>query len=213
MFRPAFLITVCALGSLASACGGPPAAAPRSDVCAEPLLETADWTLHDEGMFTILVPSSYGSPERHGFDSYAASWEDDSKILAYDWGLYSNPLADGNSLLVSELSACDPSRLHAERVVVGGFSDGSESGVVAAHWTGLEDAEALLERVSLTVSLRSPDASDVAEFHTILSSVVIRDPGARRAWPGVTGVVVCGTADAPEECHIAGATPNGGVNR
>lgn len=213
MSRPQWFFVAVLTAPLVSACGEESSVSLNDDLCGVTLLSTADWVRHDEGLFTLLVPASYGEPQREGFDSYTAVWGSGGESLSYDWGSYSNDLTTASDLGVLELESCDPTPLGAARLVVGGFPPTGPRGVVAAHWTRLEDSEIPFLRERLTVTGWSRTQTDTAELLTILSTVQVRPVDLRREWPGEMGVVVCGTAEAPTECRFESSGGDSGAAR
>lgn len=183
-----------------AACGGESAPTATAELCGVQLLVTTDWVLHDEGNFTLRTPRSYGEARRGGFDSYGGSWTSGSKSVSYDWGAHSNALDDPGEVGATEADYCDAAPVGVVRLLLAADGDRPAGRVVAAHWDGLE-AEDIPQEESLTVVGMSRDQTDAAELLTILSTIQIREPAQRTAWPGDLGVYVCDSLSQSANCN------------
>lgn len=56
----------------------------------------SSWQFVDAGSFTVSLPSDWKFNTRQGIDSYVAEFIGDGVTLNFDYGWYSNPLADEN---------------------------------------------------------------------------------------------------------------------
>jgi hypothetical protein len=185
------------------------------ELCGVPLVDYSSWPIHDEGMFTIRIPPDLEGPNHGGFDSFVGRWESNRKVVRYDWGMNSNDLFAENQPNADAIEYCDALALGADRLALISYpaTKGWRTQVSAAHWARLAPTESIVHEY-LTVFGSSDDRADLAEFLTVLSTVRIRLPEARKAWPGtMTGLVICGTVEDPAGCTVKDDSVEGRTGR
>jgi len=56
----------------------------------------SNWLKVEAGAFSIYAPPGWKFRQRQGIDSFVGEFAGDGVVLDFDYGLYSNPLADDN---------------------------------------------------------------------------------------------------------------------
>ncbi len=93
-------------------------------------IQPLDWKFVDADKFTLFVPPDWNFIKGTGIDSYVGDFSGDGVRLMFDYGRYSNSLAEDNDAHYSvTYEAIDG---HRAKLVVPKTKDGEETGVYFA---------------------------------------------------------------------------------
>jgi hypothetical protein len=161
---------IAALASLLAACAAPGRAPAPGSACPETAPDSRAWTTYDEGDFTVRIPPGFVRQESQGLDSRVGLWKADSAFISYDYGYYSNALAESDVAYFPEMVVCRVAEGRTPRVVVFRTPEGEFA--LGAHWPALyEDG---MGTVSLTLLGAAADPGQRARLLAVVRSVSIR---------------------------------------
>lgn len=147
--------------------------------CPRDSIDASEWTLYEEGGFTVRLPTEYRRSEGASIDSKGATWRARGKQVSYDYGFYSNPLTAEYAQSFPSMVICheEGSRTHPRVIAfhVRGRSylpapEGSYG--LAGHWPRLRESQ--FGNVSLTFVGAVEKPEDRAELLAILRTVTFK---------------------------------------
>jgi hypothetical protein len=158
-------------GVLAAAACASPRVRAGVDPCTGPGADTTGWQVVDAGPLQLSLPAPYEREEVRGIDSFVGHWvAPGQRLVAFDFGMYSNSLNDASTSLV-DYRECRTEIGGWPVKVVSGYDERGrwhiegKKYVVSAAWRDVHGGS------HLTLSATSAEASDLPSLLSIVRSV------------------------------------------